>query len=139
MKLIPFKVEHLEMMKHREKDFDWKEAEETLKAIEDEDSFTAVEDGKILMCAGVVHMHHGRGVAWTYFAEGLSLREMAGLTRLVKGYLNSTSFHRVEMHVDCDFEKAHNWARHLGFEMECERMKAFTPDKRDCALYARVK
>jgi hypothetical protein len=138
MKRLPFKVEHLEMMNHREKDFDWKEAEETLKEIEDEDSFTVVEGGKILMCAGVVHMHPGRGVAWTYFAEGLSLRKMAGLTRLVMEYLATAPFHRIEMHVDCDFEKAHNWAKHLGFEMECERMKAFTPDRRDCALYARL-
>jgi hypothetical protein len=141
MKVVPFKVEHLKQMIHQERNggMDWLEISETFKSLEGEASYSIIDQDVVLVCAGTVCMHNGRGVAWAYIADGLSLRTMVGVTKCVKEYLTSAPFHRIEMHVDCDFEKAHNWARHLGFEMECERMKAFTPDKRDCALYAMVK
>jgi RimJ/RimL family protein N-acetyltransferase len=95
--------------------------------------------GVVWGCAGFVKMHNGRAAAWAYIANGLGMRDMALLTRAVKLQLAVTEFNRIEIYVDCEFEKAHNWARHLGFTMECERMKSFTPDKRDCALYAMVR
>lgn len=141
MEVVPFKVEHLKQMVHQERNggLDWLEITETFKTLEGEVAYSLIDEGVVLICAGMVGMHSGRGVAWAYIANDLGLKTMVKVTRYVKEYLAIAPFHRIEMHVDCDFDKAHNWAKHLGFNMECERMKAFTPDKRDCALYAMVK
>lgn len=139
--VVPFHISHLHKMVHQErnKGLDFLNVDETFKALEGEAAYTVLSEDDVICCAGVVGMHNGRGVAWAYLANGLSNRTMVHVTHAVKRYLDNAPFHRIEMHVDCDFEKAHNWARHLGFEKECDRMKAFTPDKRDCALYAMVK
>jgi RimJ/RimL family protein N-acetyltransferase len=47
------------------------------------------------------------------------------------------NYRRVETAVASDFEQGHRWMSMLGFERE-GRMRAFTPDGRDCDLYARV-
>jgi len=136
----PFEKKHLDKMilQERQKGLEYLETNELFAMLEGEDAYTICDGEEVMCCAGVVRLNVGRGVAWAYLADDMKHR-MVGVTRVVKRYLGITPFHRVEMHVDCDFEKAHNWARHLGFEMECERMKAFTPDKRDCALYAMVR
>lgn len=137
---IRFKKEHLDRMIHQEsqKGLEYLETEELFSMLEGEDSYSIFDGEEVLCCAGVVKMNVGRGVAWAYLANELNHR-MVTVTRIVKRYLNDAPFHRIEMHVDCDFEEAHRWAKMLGFEKECDRMKAFTPDKRDCALYAMVR
>ena len=139
MTVIPFKKEHLDRMilQERQKGLEYLETDELFALLEGQDSYTVMDDD-VLCCAGVVKLNEGRGVAWAYLADDLGAR-MVGVTRAVKRYLGIANFHRIEMHVDCDFKEAHRWVRMLGFEMECERMKAFTPDKRDCALYAMVR
>lgn len=139
MIVIPFKKEHLDRMilQERQKGLEYLETDELFETLEHQDSYT-IADEEVLCCAGVVKMNEGRGVAWAYLADDLGAK-MVGVTRIVKRYLGIANFHRIEMHVDCDFDEAHRWAKMLGFEMECERMKAFTPDKRDCALYAMVR
>jgi hypothetical protein len=141
MQVIPFTVEHLKRMTHQESNrgMKWLEVTEMFESFEGEASYSLLDGEKVLICAGMIEMHKDRGVAWAYIADNLSLRTMAKITKHVKYGLKASKFNRIEMHVDCMFEGAKNWAKHLGFEMECERMKSFTPDKRDCALYAMVK
>jgi RimJ/RimL family protein N-acetyltransferase len=141
IEVVPFSIEHLKSMAHQErnKGINFLEVVDTMRSLEAQSSFSAIVDGVVWGCAGFVQMHNGRAAAWAYIADGLSMRDMALLTRAVKLQLAVTEFNRIEIYVDCEFEKAHNWARHLGFTMECERMKSFTPDKRDCALYAMVR
>jgi hypothetical protein len=141
MEVVTFTVDHLKAMTHQESNrgMNWLEVTETFKSLEGETSYSLLDGDTVLICAGMVEMHKGRGVAWAYLSDDMSLRTMAKVTKYVKEGLKSSKFNRIEMQVDCDFDKAKNWAKHLGFEMECERMKAFTPDKRDCALYAMVK
>lgn len=140
MNVVKFRKEHLEMMRHQEaqKGLEFLETTELFDMLEGEDAYSIIDGEEVLCCAGVVKLNHGRGVAWAYLAEDIRNR-MTTVTRIVKRYLGIADFHRIEMHVDCDFKEAHRWARMLGFEMECERMRAFTPDKRDCALYAMVR
>lgn len=137
---IRFNKRHLDKMIHQEgqKGLEYLETNELFAMLEGEDSYSIMDGEEVLCCAGVVKMNEGRGVAWAYLADELNTR-MVIVTRIVKRYLNGAPFHRIEMHVDCDFAEAHRWAKMLGFEKECDRMKAFTPDKRDCALYAMVK
>jgi hypothetical protein len=136
----PFEKKHLDVMVHQEaqKGLEFLETDELFAMLEGEDAYTIFDGDEVLCCAGVVKLNVGRGVAWAYLAADLKHR-MVSVTRIVKRYLAIANCHRIEMHVDCDFEEAHRWAKMLGFVMECERMKAFTPDKRDCALYAMVR
>lgn len=140
MIVIPFKKEHIDrlVLQEKQKGLEHLQTGEMFRSLENEASYTVTDDEEVLCCAGVVAMTEGRCIAWAYLAEGLNHR-MVYVTRAVKRYLKLAPFFRIEMHVDCDFDEAHRWAKMLGFEMECERMRAFTPDKRDCALYAMVK
>lgn len=140
MRVEKFQKQHLDaiILQERQKGLEYLETSDLFNMLESEDSYSVMEEDEVLCCAGVVKLNEGRGVAWAYLADELNAK-MVGVTRAVKRYLRLAPFHRIEMHVDCNFEEAHRWAKMLGFNMECERMKAFTPDKRDCALYAMVR
>lgn len=141
MKIERFRKEHIDAMaiQERQKGLEYLETTEHFQWLEGNDSFSAIDDdGTVLACAGVVQMTEGRGVAWAYMSQNIG-HKMTHVTRAVRRYLKLSPLWRIEMHVDCDFDSGHRWARMLGFKMECERMRAFTPDKRDCALYAMVK
>lgn len=140
MTVIPFKKEHIDrlILQEKQKGLEHLQTDDLFLSLEGTDSYSMMDGEEVLCCAGVVAMTEGRAIAWAYLAEGLNHR-MVFVTRVVKRFLKLSTFFRIEMHVDCDFDEAHRWAKMLGFEMECERMKAFTPDKRDCALYAMVR
>ena len=112
--------------------------EEIMRLIEHHDGFSALDGDEVLASAGVVELTTTRGLAWAYISANVGNR-MLGVTRAVRRYLDMSGLKRIEMDVDCDFHAAHRWAKMLGFEMECERRRAYTPDGRDCALYARVR
>jgi hypothetical protein len=77
-------------------------------------------------------------MAWAFIAKTDPKNFLKG-HRAVKRFLDGCYTQRIEMTVDCDFPEAHRWAKMLGFTMECERMKYYSPDGRDCALYARIR
>ena len=141
MQIVKFKKAHLDQMviQERQQGLEYLHTDEMFESIASDDAFTAIDDdGTIFAVAGVVRMTPNRGVAWSYLSNGLGVK-MSVITRAVLRYLKIAPFERIEMHVDCDFAQAHRWAKMLGFEMECERMRCFTPDRRDCALYAMIK
>lgn len=96
------------------------------------------EDGAIIACGGLVPMYAGIANAWMVIAGDLK-HSFIHVHRIVRRALDISTFRRIEAHVDCGFVNGHRWARSLGFELEAERMRSFTPDGRDAALYARVR
>jgi len=76
-------------------------------------------------------------LAWAFIGD-IGPSTFLQVHRAVKQFLDECYVDRIEMTVDCDFPQGHRWARLLGFEMEAERMRRYTPDGRDCALYARL-
>jgi len=103
------------------------------------DAWTATVDGVPVAAAGVVELWPGRGHAWALLDEEAS-RHMLRITRAIAFALDAVPFRRVEMHVDAEFAAASRWAEMLGFVRETPQpMRAYTPDGRDCYLYARVK
>ncbi len=140
MVIIPFKREHLHhlVIQEQQRGLEAFMTNDVMVMLENERSFSAVDGEEVVACAGVVQVNHGRGLAWAYLADNIGSR-LIRVTKAAKQYMQMIDLHRIEMHVDCDFPQAHRWAKMLGFELECERMRAFTPDKRDCALYAMVK
>lgn len=99
--------------------------------------WAAVEDGRVLGCAGVVEVWRDRGIAWALFSED-ALRHWTRVHRATLAVLEDAPWRRIEMHVDVGHAAAARWAERLHFQYE-GRMRAFTSDGRDCFLYARVR
>jgi ribosomal protein S18 acetylase RimI-like enzyme len=99
--------------------------------------YSAVVDGVVIACAGLIPQWQGRAVAWALISNAAG-PHFLGVHRAVRRALQVHDFRRVETGVVVDFEEGHRWAKMLGFERE-GRMRAYTPDGRDCDLYARVR
>lgn len=99
--------------------------------------YAAVSGDEVLACAGLIPQWPGRAVAWALIGADAG-RCFVGLHRAVKRALDMHEYRRVETGVASDFEAGHRWARMLGFTRE-GRMRAYTPDGRDCDLYALVR
>lgn len=140
MIVVPFKREHIANMviQQRQEGMEGLLTDGILKTLESGQAFTALDGDEVLACSGVIEVTEGRAIAWAYLSRDVGKR-MVYVTRKVRDYLDIAPYRRIEMDVDCDFKQAHRWAKMLGFEMEAERRRAFTPDGRDCALYARVR
>jgi len=139
MLVIPFQAGHLAQLSLQEAQMylsDWVTRKSAL-VLEDAPSYTALVDGDPVAAAGILPQWHGRAIAWA-FLSNMGAGQFIGVHRAVKGFLDGCYVQRIEMTVDCDFPEAHRWAEMLGFTMEAERMRAYSLDGRDCALYARV-
>lgn len=102
-------------------------------------SWTGIEDGVVLGCAGVLPIWQGRGMAWAYISDGVSKNRFLKVHRAVSNFLDGCHLHRIEMTVDWGFDPAHRWARMLGFVMEAGCLRAYTPNGNDVSLYARIR
>ena len=99
-------------------------------------AYTALQDGKPLICAGMIELWPGRAYAWSYIAEG-AVRGWKAIHRATLAALSRAQWHRVEMAVDVRDPAAKRWAWHLGFEFEGVARK-WTHDGRDVEIWARV-
>lgn len=140
MNVVPFRREHLQRMVLQPRQEGMREllTDELYAMMESSDSFTGLDGDRVLACAGTFQIWQGRAAAWAYISNDVGNR-MLDVTRAVRRYLDMVGHRRVEMDVDVEFEAAHRWARLLGFTLEAPHREFFTPDGRDCALYARVR
>jgi hypothetical protein len=140
MIVLPFEKEHLQRMviQQRQQGLEHLLTEEIYAALANSQAYTALDEQEVLACGGTVELAPGRACAWAYVSANVGSR-MKFVTKVAHRFLAAAQFRRIEMDVDCDFPQAHRWAKMLGFNLECERRKSFTPDGRDCALYAMVK
>ena len=138
--IVPFKAEHLGVIKLQNMQAhltEWGTMEEG-RGLETHPSYTAMIDGKAIGAAGIIHMWQGRAQAWA-FLTNIGPRHFLKAHNSVKQFLNACYVQRIEMTCDTDFPAAHRWAKSLGFHMEAERMKHYSPDGRDCSLYVRIR
>ena len=99
-------------------------------------AYSAVDGDAVFACAGIIPQWEGRAVAWALIASEAG-RNMVRIHKAVSRALAVHQYRRIETAVASDFEQGHRWALMLGFERE-GRMRGYTPDGRDCDLYARV-
>lgn len=139
MIVVPFKYTHLENLKLQDAQAylsGWVTKEQG-EALEKFPSYTAFIDGTPIVCAGIIKQWHGRAMAWSFISD-VGTNNFMSVHRAVKRFLDGCYIQRIEMTVDRDFEPGHRWARALGFTMEAECMRAYSPGGGDCSLYARV-
>jgi hypothetical protein len=141
MEIVPYKAEHLEALKLQEaqQDLSGFVTPADAKALEQGDAYTAMDGDEVLVCAGVMPIWKGRGMAWAYVSQNAG-RRMLALTRAVQRFFEVAQYDRIEAAVEENFKAGHRWARLLGFKCETpEPMAKFLPNGSAARLYARVK
>jgi hypothetical protein len=101
--------------------------------------FTAAQDGRVLVCSGLVNLWENRAQAWALMSDDAG-RHFIRIYRAIRSFLELQDTRRIEATVDANFEQGHRLMRILGFRLETpEPMLAYLPDGRACSLYSRVK
>ena len=101
-------------------------------------AWTALDDAeRIVGCGGLALEHPGCSIAWTLLHPELSGPHMLALHRNARKALEAATTRRVQADCDPAFAPARRWLELLGFQYEGIR-RAYAPDGRDMALYARV-
>lgn len=100
-------------------------------------AYSLVIGDEVHACMGLVKQWDERAIAWGLIGED-SGKHFPKIHRAVLATMEMHPFRRVETSVTCNFPNGRRWAGLLGFVLE-GTMKAFTPDGRDCDLYAKVR
>jgi hypothetical protein len=112
--------------------------ESLVQAASSPDSYTAMLGDEVMLSAGVHQYWDGRGEAWAMFNNNCK-KHFLTLHNIIKRYFDLTSYRRIEAAVEVDFEPGHRWVKALGFQLEANVLKSYTPDGKDCSLYAKIK
>lgn len=140
MKIVTFQAEHLNGLRLQpaQQDMAWYMSQAYGAALAHSgNGFSAIKGNRVLGCAGLELIWANRGIAWSLLGE-LTAIEMLAIHRRVSEFLDDQSLRRIEMTVDSGHAPGHRWAGMLGFQHE-GKLQAYTPDGRDCDLYARIK
>lgn len=140
MRVVPFQAAHLEGLSLQTAQQDMQRylsVEYGLALEQDGQAFSALSGHRVLGCAGVETVWKNRGVAWSLLGQ-ISPAELLGVHRKVMAFLESQRLRRIEMAVDAAHMPGQRWASMLGFQFE-GTLRAYTPDGRDCHLYARIR
>lgn len=100
-------------------------------------AWTLFDGERVIGCGGVIDRGGGRGEAWALLAQDAG-RAMPAATRVVRRYLQTAPFRRIEAVTAVDFPPAGRWARLLGFENEGP-MRAFCDSGGDAERWAFIK
>lgn len=141
MKVEPMKAEHLEALVLQPSQAAWRDgmtADQFSALAATDAAWTMLdEQGRVLMCAGVIETGAGRGEAWALLSED-SGPAMIAITRAVGRYMQASPFRRIEAVVAVSFAPGRRWAKMLGFRFE-GLMTAYLDDGSDAERWAKVK
>jgi hypothetical protein len=140
MIVVPFRAEHLFLMEAQDAQQDEvaNVPLEYAKQMESIASFTAMQDGEVLGCAGVFPFHDNRALCWTYISKNAG-KHFVQIHRRVKAFLDAVEYNRLEMDVAFEFQEGHRWAKLLGFEVETPCMKKYFVHGGDATRYVRIR
>jgi hypothetical protein len=100
-------------------------------------AYSAIADGVVVGCGGVVTKHDSVGVAWALFSS-MAGPHMMRITRETRRFFDALDYRRIETAVERSHGIGHRWANALGFQQE-GIMRAYLPDGRDAVLYSIVR
>lgn len=135
--LISFRAEHLLCLRNRDNDM---QEPDTLRRMKETGgpAFTAVLDGQVLGCAGLVIPWPGMGLAWMAVGHDLAHHGL-WLTRTVKrglrDLIHAYALYRVETLTLTDQPQYQRWLEICGFSRENGRARHYTPDRQDMFRY----
>jgi|TARA_R110001592_G_scaffold211878_1_gene463974 hypothetical protein len=103
-------------------------------------AFTALDNGYLIACAGIIPLWSGVGEAWFLASERLhdySKPIIKAVTKDFKKIIEEHEFKRVQAAVRTDWPEAQRFSRFLGFKQE-GLMEKFGPDGSDYYRVARI-
>ena len=103
-------------------------------------SFTAIDNGYLIACAGIIPLWSGVGEAWFLASERVHEYTRPIIKAVKKDFnriIEEQKFVRVQAAVRVDWKQAQRFSRFLGFEEE-GLMKKFGPDGSDYYRVSRV-
>jgi hypothetical protein len=140
MRIVPFEPNHLERLLLQPSQAIM---QETLTKQEYATSlhsagpaYSLVDGDEVFASMGLIPQWENRALAWGLISAE-SGPHFVLIHKAVRRTMTAHPYRRIETAVACDFEQGHRWASMLGFKCE-GRMRAYTPDGRDCDLYARI-
>ena len=95
-------------------------------------AFTAMRDGKVLGCAGVVPQHDSAAIGWAMPGAAMTPRDWAVVTPMVREILyraRDRGYRRIEAQVYFYHDRGHLWARRLGFVLEGIAWRGLPPSE----------
>lgn len=111
----------------------------TTELIEGNPGLSAWANHRCIAGFGLIDMGiPGRYLAWAHISRNAG-PYLLKIVRKLRWLLDTYQYHRVEMHVACDFENGHKLAKLAGFTLEAPRMRKSGMRLEDQSLYARVK
>jgi hypothetical protein len=140
MKVVKFKAEHMKVLIENGDQPISAYVNDAMLAVLEKDSHTytaLAEDGEVVACAGFVAYWKDRGEVWAIVSLK-ARRHFVALHRAAKIFLSTAPFRRLEAAVEFDSKNAHRWVKALGFKKEADKLRAYLPGGKDCALYARI-
>lgn len=138
--LVPFQAEHLRYLINRDTGIcdPWAMALQKMSG----PALTAIDDGVVIGCAGIVVAWPGVGMAWMVLDAHID-QHGAWMTKMVRRFLNDAinyyRLHRIEAVVFADNSRNQRWIERLGFTRENGSARAYTQDQRDMIRYEWVK
>jgi len=103
-------------------------------------SYTALCQGQILGCAGIIPCWKGTADLWMFLGEEAFVKKkfiLSIIGSLLNSFIEEYKLHRVQAIVKSDFCQGHRFARFFGFLPEGE-MIAYGPNKENFVRYAKV-
>lgn len=97
-------------------------------------SKAGIVDGQVIICAGVIHVHDYRAIAWAIVPKSKPMW-FPSIHKAVRDFFNAQPYKRIEAEIDPDVPEAARWAKLLGFELERKHMPFYFPDGSDADLY----
>lgn len=110
---------------------------ENVEAIAQQDSYSVVHQGRVLLVGGVVRHWPTRGEAWALIDQDCR-RDFIGVFNCARRWLNDYRIRRLEALIDYEFEAGHRWITALGFKLEAPRLECYRADGGDSSMYVRI-
>lgn len=112
--------------------------DDKIEKLRETECYTLINSEKeIVACAGVIEYWPGRVEAWMFFHPKCK-KDFLGIYKIIKKFLKTRRFRRVEATVNKDFVNGHRWVKAFGFKLEAETLKKYGLFGEDSSLYALV-
>lgn len=140
VRFIKYAAEHMMDLVNADPDHLGKTVSPTnAKALEQTEGFTAVRNGRVVACGGLIEHWPGRCEAWCVFAKDIGVFGFLSVHRFAKGVVEAHPARRVEVCLDYKSAIEARWVRSLGFYLEIPRLRNYWPGHRDGSMYVRIK
>ena len=142
LEVVPFKKEHLSLLKVRDFElYRMEHIQQFPEVYEHSAGYSVFDNSKLIFCAGVIPYWKGVGEAWIVCDACVKhyIRELYFYTKLyLDRIVDRYKLHRVQSSVMVDYQPGHRFLERMGFRRE-GLMRQYDWQGKDYYLYARIR